>query len=264
MVWQTLFCRTKNLKAGEDMNEETAVKKERAKFYLERDGILAEGAVLFLIQSAIFRLIGSWGRWGDDFFVATQIILPVLSCVLLALCIWFFSKRMFWLSAIPVLMGVAFFVIKALGFESMLHTVLCIILYAAVAILYTGTVFGLIRTKWLLPPLFGLPFLYHIFVEDLAAMRDTANPVTFTDGMMEMSVLCVMLALFLVGLALKKKKTQNKVELPKIKDPVVIANNSAAPAAESAPAVPAEPAPEVPAAEKASAEGDTDNNTGVT
>ena len=264
MVWQTLFCRTKNLKAGEDMNEETAVKKERAKFYLERDGILAEGAVLFLIQSAIFRLIGSWGRWGDDFFVATQIILPVLSCVLLALFIWFFSKRMFWLSAIPVLMGVAFFVIKALGFESMLHTVLCIILYAAVAILYTGTVFGLIRTKWLLPPLFGLPFLYHIFVEDLAAMRDTANPVTFTDGMMEMSVLCVMLALFLVGLALKKKKTQNKVELPKIKDPVVIANNSAAPAAESAPAVPAEPAPEVPAAEKASAEGDTDNNTGVT
>ena len=123
--------------------------------------------------------------------------------------------------------------------------------------------FGLIRTKWLLPPLFGLPFLYHIFVEDLAAMRDTANPVTFTDGMMEMSVLCVMLALFLVGLALKKKKTENKVELPKIKDPVVIANNSASPAAEPAPAAPAEPAPEV-CAEEVSAEGDKENNTGVT
>lgn len=245
------------------MNEETREKKERAKFYLERDGILAEGAILFLIQSAIFRLIGSWGRWGDEFFVATQIVLPVVSCVLLALCIWFFAKRMFWLSAIPVLMGVAFFVIKSLGFESMLHTVLCIILYSAVAILYTGTVFGLIRTKWLLPPLFGLPFLYHIFVEDLAAMRDTANPVTFTDGMMEMSVLCVMLSLFLVGLALKKKKVENKVELPKIKDPVVIANNSAAPAAEPAPAAPAEPAPEeCAAAEDASAKADTENNTG--
>ena len=36
--------------------------------------------------------------------------------------------------------------------------------YLLGAVLYTGTVFGIIRTKWLLVPLFGLPFLYHIFV----------------------------------------------------------------------------------------------------
>ena len=49
-----------------------------------------------------------------------------------------------------------------------------ILLYLAVAVIYSGTVLGFIRTKWLLPPLFGLPFLYHIFVEDLAKLRDAA------------------------------------------------------------------------------------------
>lgn len=197
--------------------------KARAKFEIDKTGCFAETAMILLMLSAIFRLIGSWGRWGDKFFTATQIILPVCACVLFILCIYFFGKKGFWLSAIPALLGVAFFIIKSLGFESLIHTILCIGLYIAVAVIYCGTVFGLIRTKWLLPPLFGLPFLYHVLVEDLAAMQDTVNPVTFTDGMMEMSVLCVMAALFCTGLGLKKKKPETEKELPKIKDPVVFA-----------------------------------------
>ena len=114
------------------------------------------------------------------------------------------------------------------------YAVLCLapilinfLLYLLVAVLYTGTVFGIIRTKWLLVPLFGLPFLYHIFVEDLAALRDTANPVSLSAGLQEISVLCVMLALLFTAIAMKKKKPQTEVELPKMKAPKVIAPNKA-------------------------------------
>ena len=70
----------------------------------------------------------------------------------------------------------------------------------------SGTVTGSIGTKWLLPPLFGLPFIYHVFVEDLPALSNTAQPVTFSAGMQEMSVLCIMAALFCTGMGLKKRQ----------------------------------------------------------
>ena len=97
--------------------------------------------------------------------------------------------------------------------------------------IYTGTVFGLIRTKWLLPPLFGLPFLYHVCIEDVAKLNDTVNPMTFAYGMQELSVLCVMISLFCVGMGLKKKMPAQPADLPKIKDPVVVPPKAEEPAA---------------------------------
>ena len=172
-------------------------RKPRARFYLERSSSWAQVSIIFMLLSAIFRLFGVWGLWEDEFFRATQILLPLCCNLLFALCVFLFGKRGFFLSVIPVLMGVAFFIIKSFGFESWIHTLLCIILYLAVAVIYTGTALGFIRTKWLLPPLFGLPFLYHIFVEDLAKLRDTVNPMTLSEGLQELSVLCVMVSLFL-------------------------------------------------------------------
>lgn len=196
-------------------------KKNRASFYIERGSAWAQVAIIFMLLSAICRLIGVWGMWEDVFFRNTQILLPLCCNILFALCVFFLGKRGFFLSSVPVLMGVAFFIIKSLGFGNWVHTALCILLYLAVAVIYTGTVFGLIRTKWLLPPLFGLPFLYHVCIEDVARLNDAANPMTFTYGMQELSVLCVMIALFCVGMGLKKRKPDGP-ELPKIKDPVVV------------------------------------------
>ena len=219
---------------AETVNKEKK-KKTRASFYLERDSVWAQVTIIFMLISAICRLIGVWGMWGDVFFRNTQILLPLCCNVLFALCVFFLGRRGFFLSAIPVLMGVAFFVIKSFGFGNWVHTALCILLYLAVAVIYTGTVFGLIRTKWLLPPLFGLPFLYHVCIEDVAKLNDTANPMTFAYGMQELSVLCVMIALFCVGMGLKKKTPAQPVDLPKIKDPVVVPPKADEPAAAPAP-----------------------------
>ena len=206
----------------------------RAKFYVEQQHWAVQTAIIFMALSAVFRIVGCWGKWDESFFAATQIALPLMCNILFILCLVLLGKKALWLSAVPVILGVVFFIIKSFTFDSWLHTVLCILLYLLVAVLYTGTVFGVIRTKWLLLPLFGLPFLYHIFVEDLAALRDTANPVTLSAGLQEISVLCVMLALFFTAIAMKKKKPQTEVELPKMNAPKVIAPNKTEQAAPEA------------------------------
>ena len=104
-----------------------------------------------------------------------------------------------------MILGVVFFIIKALGFDSVIHMILCICLYLAVAIIYTATVFGVIRTKWLLAPLFGLPLLYHIFVDDLSTLRADENAMSLGEWLPEISVLCIMLSLLLICFAMKKR-----------------------------------------------------------
>ncbi len=198
---------------------------KRVKFYIERNSFGVQAMVILLSLSIVFRIIGCWGLWTDRNFLMLQIVLPVFSALLMIASVLLLGKRALWISFIPVLLGAVFFIIKSLGFESMLHTILCIVLYVAVIVLYFCTVFGILPTKWVLVILFGLPFLYHIFVEDLAALRDTENPVSFAAGMQEMGVLCIMLGLFFLSLSMKKTVIEKETvagELPKMKGPKVL------------------------------------------
>ena len=198
---------------------------KRVKFYIERNSFGVQAMVILLSLSIVFRIIGCWGLWTHRTYLMLQIALPVFSALLLIVSVLLLGKRALWISFIPVLLGAVFFIIKSLGFESMLHTILCIVLYVAVIVLYFCTVFGILPTKWVLVTLFGLPFLYHIFVEDLAALRDTENPVSFAAGMQEMGILCIMLGLFFLSLSMKKTVTEKEPaaeDLPKIKGPKVL------------------------------------------
>ena len=203
------------------------MKTEKIKFYTERNSFGVQAMIILMALSVAFRVIGCWGLWSDRSFALAQIALPIGSALLLIAFVWLFGKRALWTTFIPVILGAVFFIVKSLGFESTVHTVLCILLYAAVIALYTGTVFGVIRTKWILAALFGLPFLYHIFVEDLPALRDTANPVSFSGGMQEMSVLCIMLGLFCLALSMKKTIVEPVIHLPRIRKPKPAAEQEA-------------------------------------
>lgn len=214
------------------------MKTEKVRFYTERNSFGVQAMIILMALSIAFRLIGCWGLWNDRSFAIAQISLPIGSALLLMAFIWLFGRRALWLSFIPVILGAVFFIIKSLSFESTVHTVLCILLYSAVIALYTGTVFGVIRTRWILVLLFGLPFLYHIFIEDLPALRDTANPVSFSGGMQEMSVLCIMLGLFCLSFSMKKSIVEPVIHLPRIRKPKV-SDRQEEP--EEAAAVPAEP-----------------------
>ena len=215
----------------------------RVKYTIDKTGFFAECAMMLLVQAAIFMVIGRWGMWNDRIEAILLIALPVVSCLLLALCVLLFGKKGFFLSSLPVLMGVVFFICRlVLNETNWVYIVIYIVLYLAVVIIYPATVFGWIRTKWLLPPLFGLPLLYSIIVRDLPRLVDTANPVSFSAGMQEMSILCMLAGLLFIGLGLKKHEQEPEVVEPEVVEP------APTPAEEPAPAPAPEPAPDpVPA-----------------
>ncbi len=136
-----------------------------------------------------------------------HVLLPVLANGLFLAGILLgrrFPKLPIPMTVAAVAVGVTFFLLKAASF-SPLHRMLCTVLYLAVLFLYTLTVTGVIPTKKLLYPLFGLPLLYHIFVEDLRYYVLVDPPVPVWEWMPEISVLCIMAALFSLTFAMRRR-----------------------------------------------------------
>lgn len=179
---------------------------KRASFYIERKSPAACLSLFFMAGSAIIRAIYYSVTPMTPLVFWVHFVNVIAAAVVFGASVIFFGKKCPQLTAISVLMGVVFFMVKAFTFETMTHTVLCLILYTAVLVLYTLTIFGVIRTKYLLYPLFGLPLLYHIFVEDMQiyVLADPRPP--FFEWLPEISVLCIMAALFCVSVAMKKKE----------------------------------------------------------
>ena len=179
---------------------------DKIRYSVSKRNFFVKLAEVFMLLSALCRFLGYWGFWSNQTssFIMFQIALPILCNLLFIVLILYAGRRFFSLTFIPVILGVMFFIIKAFGFDSILHTVLCICLYLAVAFIYTATVFGVIRTKWLLLPLFGLPLAVHIYLDrDMIAPADKA--VELSELLPEISVLCIMAALLCICFAMKKR-----------------------------------------------------------
>ncbi len=131
---------------------------------------------------------------------------PVLAAILFILGILSGERYVKPLTIAAVVFGVGFFILKARTFAPM-HRLFCTLLYIAVLHLYILTVTGVLPTKKLLYPLFGLPLLYHIFVEDMQFYILADPPVPVWDWMPEISVLCIMAALFSLTFAMKTEKS---------------------------------------------------------
>ena len=182
------------------------IENEKIRYSVSRKNFFVKLAVIFMILSALCRFLGYWGFWSNQTagFVTFQIVLPILCNLLFIVLVLYAGRRFFGLTFIPVILGVMFFIIKAFGFDSILHTILCICLYLAVAFIYTATVFGVIRTMWLLAPLFGLPLIVHIYLDrDMIAPK--GQTVALAELLPEISVLCIMAALLCICVAMKRR-----------------------------------------------------------
>lgn len=225
-------------------------KKPRG-LYVEKGSFFVHAAVVILAVSVVIRLLGTIGMWGDAFVAATQIILPVASALLFIAFLLLLGRAALWTTILPVFGGAAFFVLAATGGDNHLRMILCIALAFAASFVYTATLTGMIRTKWILAGTLALILAYQIAFIAGPAFGSTVDPVSFVDGMDILSSIGAVLALLFTALAMRRARQtaaeEPEVELPKIKDPVVIP-----PAAE--PAVPAEPAAEPASAEPAPAE----------
>ena len=238
------------------------MKTERCRFFLER----ADAPAVLMALAIVFRAIGCWGLWNDREFLIWQIALPIGAGLLFILLLLTLGRPALWASSLPVLAGSVFFIVRAMERGSTLETVIFILLPILIAVIYTLTVFNAFKTRWILVLFTLAPLAYHLFVVDLQAMRNVAEPVSFAAGMQEMSVLCVLFSLLYTSLAMKNRRKvkvedgagesaadtpaqeQGEEPLPaETQEPV--AEETEQPAAEEAAAQREEPAAEAPAEE---------------
>ena len=177
---------------------------KRTPFVIERFHPAANLAVLLMALSAAVRLTYFSICGGGAGELAIHLALPVLAALSFIAAVFLGERYSRW-TVLSVLLGVIFFIAKATAFESALHTCLCIVLYLAVLALYSLTVFGFLPTKKLLYPLFGLPLLYHIFVEDMQLYILADPPVPLILWLPEISVLLIMGALLSVSFSMRRK-----------------------------------------------------------
>ena len=101
-------------------------------------------------------------------------------------------------------LGFAFKLVLDPRGETLLHHVSAAVLYLAIVALWALTVLFIIQTKWVLAGLFLLPFLKHVFVNDLPVLLGRAAPVPASVWFKEISILAFLLALFFCALSFEK------------------------------------------------------------
>lgn len=198
--------------------------EEKKKLYVERDGFWTEAAMLLMALAMVFRLIGSIGRWEDMHYMTTQVALPIVSGLLYLLCLLFFGKRAFWTTVIPVVAGLVFFIFRIMGLESEWLKVGWIAFYLVIVVLY-AMCFSHPGLKWALAAVLLLTLAYHIGILDLPRLMDLENPVSFLDGMEEMSILGVIFSMLFLSLAMRSgAKSAGKEEKPEKAEPIPAAS----------------------------------------
>lgn len=176
-------------------------KKKKIRYHIEPDGVLTRVAVCFMALSMALRGVWCllWWEEASQAGLIVHAVLPLCACALFIVCLLLCGRRALWLSFFPVLIGVVFFILRAADF-AWWHLFLCTLLYLLVAALYGAAVFSLMPVKNLLAPLFALPLLFHIFVQDMVLQRETMTaPLWLQEG----SVLCIMAGLLCVALGMR-------------------------------------------------------------
>lgn len=182
------------------------IKLKTPTYIVEKTNPFSKASVLCMTLCILIRIF-YFSVTGAEFTeLLVHLFLPLASAVIFIITVIFLGERHSNLTILSVALGVLFFIIKAFSFESKIHTALCIILYIGVIVLYSLTLLGIIPTKKLLYPLFGLPLVYHIFVEDMKLYVFAEPKVPFVEWLPEISVLLIMAGLLFISVALKRQK----------------------------------------------------------
>jgi len=161
-------------------------------------------SMIFMAASLLARLVYyvPEGLTGFDWWVYLGI--PGFATIWFPIALLLWGRNTLLPTCVSVFGGVFYFIVKAFTFAHWWHTALCICLYLAVLVLYCLTVTGVIPTKKLLYPLFGLPLAFHLFVEDV---KNYVIPgADLHTWLPEISVLCIMAALLCVSIAMEQKQ----------------------------------------------------------
>ena len=176
------------------------MKKTDLRFYVDYKRPLAILSMIAFALAVPFRLMGYADKLTEPLYGITQVLLPVLCSVLMIAVIIVKGKKAFWLSVIPVSLGVISFMVKLFidpRKVSFLHHAAAIVLYLAVIVLWLLTVLYIIKTKWVLVILFILPFIKHLVMDDIPIFLGKAPMIAADMWYKEISMLLTMVALSL-------------------------------------------------------------------
>ena len=215
-------------------------KKEKTPrgFYVQKGSFMAHAAVTVLVISIAARLLGTMNLWGEMPLWLIEVALPIGCAVLFILFILLLGRVALWTTILPVLGGATFFVLSNFDQVPGWPLFICIALAFLSAFVYTATLSGLIRTKWLIALVFAGILAYMVIYRAIPVFGDMQNPVSFADGMKLLSSIGFVFAMFCATLAMRRRKPAKvDAELPKIKDPKVVPPQEEMPPAEE-PAAP--------------------------
>ena len=174
------------------------MEKEKQGFRIDAGRPTAIISMLAFALSIPMQIIGNIDRLNKPIIAVALVFLPVLSALLMIVVIMKFGQKALWLTIFPIFIGVLGFAFKLMidpRGETVMHHISAIVLYVAIVVLWALTVLYIIKTKWLLTLLFLIPFLKHIFVNDVPVLLSKAAPVSASTWFKEFSMLFFMLAL---------------------------------------------------------------------
>lgn len=180
--------------------------KKRLHISISRSHPAAVAGCCFMALSALIRVIYYLAEPYSTLDLTVHLILPTAAALLYIAGVCLEGKTGIPLTVAAVWIGIVFFILKAFLTFTPLHRNLCTLLYFTVLTIYSLTALGYMPTKKLLYPLFGLPLLFHIFVEDTRDYFFADPPVPYFDWLPEISVLSIMTALFCASIAMKAEK----------------------------------------------------------
>ena len=147
------------------MENKDTIQKEPREYYVGKGSFFAHASVTILVLSIAARLLGTMNLWGGSMIsLLVQVLLPVGCALLFIAFILLLGRLALWSTILPVLGGAAFFILSAFDQTQTpgWAMFICIALSFLAAFLYTATLSGMIRTKWLIVLAFGLIFAYQI------------------------------------------------------------------------------------------------------
>lgn len=244
--------------------------KEHTKYMLDRKSFFGKAAVICLLLSAALRTVAALLNRAvfNEPFTLVETLLPICSCLLYVLFIFLFGKKGFFFSVIPFILGTLGMIMRLFSYDSLMqeqasvfHAFSAVLLCLILTAVYSATVIGGIRTKWLLPPLFAVAFLFHLAAEVYPVIR-AGYRVAFPLILAEAGLCLIFPGMFFASLTMKKKNRPagglfhhgKKEEAPSPASAVsAVDEQSASPAAEVPQQMPEEKPMEKAPAEAASA-----------
>ena len=189
------------------------MKKEKQGFWVDCRRPTAIASILAFAFSIPMLIMGYADRLHEPLIASTVVLLPVLGAALMIAVIIFYGRTKLWLTVFPVFLGVAGFFFKLVidpRGQTLLHHIASAVLYLMIVLIWALTVFYIIKTKWILAVIFILPFLKHIFVNDIPVLTGAAAAVSASTWLKEFSMLSFLLALFFCVVSFDDTKQQDQ------------------------------------------------------